>query len=225
MGGEDVNWSQRAAATRPVGFFASDMLLIWREAVGPLASTVLATPVGKLRLCARGEALVSVDWVEPEGVEGHLTPVLEQAAAALLRYFQAAHAPMELPLHPAGTEYQRRIWQQLAAIAPGQVASYGCVARELGSGARAVAAACRANPYPLIIPCHRVVATYGLGGYCGANDGPWLEIKKWLLAHEQSGMTEALDAKALIRRFSARGVSSFNNPLDKGRFQTSKAFR
>lgn len=162
------------------------MPLIWRKAEGPLAIYLLATPVGRLRLSARGESLVSIDWADAEaGETAATTPVLEAAAGALLDYFQTAQAPLDLPLHPAGTEYQRRVWTALAVIPPGQVASYGQLARALGSGARAVAAACRANPYPLVIPCHRVVAAHGLGGYCGASDGPWLEVKRWLLAHEQ----------------------------------------
>jgi O-6-methylguanine DNA methyltransferase len=63
---------------------------------------------------------------------------------------------------------------------------YGQVSKELGTGSRAVANACRANPIPIIIPCHRVVAVHGLGGYMGAVGGEALQIKKWLLHHEGS---------------------------------------
>lgn len=163
------------------------MTLIWREAIGPLVYSWLDTPVGKLRLSARGDALVSIDWDDAEEGDSPPTPILQQATEALQRYFQSsgAFAAAAVPLHPSGTAYQRRVWERLAAIPPGQVSSYGQLARELGSGARAVAAACRANPYPLLVPCHRVVAAHGLGGYCGANDGHWLEIKRFLLAHEQ----------------------------------------
>lgn len=168
------------------------MQLIWRQAEGPLISAVLDTPIGRLSLSARGEALVSIDFVDdvpadcPTNAAG-LTPLLAQAGAALTDYFQTG-ATLHLPLNPAGTAFQRRVWQRLADISSGSVVSYGHLAQDLGSGARAVAGACRANPYPLVIPCHRVVAAHGLGGYCGATTGNWLDIKRWLLAHEQRSL-------------------------------------
>ena len=71
-----------------------------------------------------------------------------------------------------------------APIPPGEVRTYGDLARSLGSGPRAVAGALRANPWPLLIPCHRIVGHQNLGGYCGHTDGPYLGIKRWLLLHE-----------------------------------------
>jgi methylated-DNA-[protein]-cysteine S-methyltransferase len=85
---------------------------------------------------------------------------------------------------PAGTPFQRRVWQRLSAIPAGETLTYGALARELGTSARAVGGACRTNPIPLVIPCHRVVATNGLGGYSGERGGDWLAKKRWLLAHE-----------------------------------------
>jgi methylated-DNA-[protein]-cysteine S-methyltransferase len=151
-----------------------------------LLSCRLATPVGCLRLSAQGATLVSIDWCDAASeAEAAESPVLESTRAALQAYFESALAVPAVPLHPAGTAYQRRVWQAMADIPTGDTASYGQLAQRLGSGARAVAAACRANPYPILIPCHRVVAAHGLGGYCGASDGPWLEVKRWLLAHER----------------------------------------
>lgn len=91
-----------------------------------------------------------------------------------------------LPLVPGGTPFQRRVWQALQAIPCGQTLSYGELAQRLGSGARAVAAACRSNPIPLVIPCHRVVAATGPGGYMGKTAGAALAIKQWLIDHESS---------------------------------------
>jgi methylated-DNA-[protein]-cysteine S-methyltransferase len=89
------------------------------------------------------------------------------------------------PLQPArGTPFQRRVWGLLQQIPVGEVRRYGEIASALGSSARAVAGACRANPLPILIPCHRVVAATGLGGYMGEIDGGALEIKRWLLHHE-----------------------------------------
>jgi methylated-DNA-[protein]-cysteine S-methyltransferase len=76
------------------------------------------------------------------------------------------------------------IWALLRAIPVGQTRTYGEVARELGSAARAVGQACRANPCPIVVPCHRVVGRHGLGGFAGDHQGSRLAIKRWLLHHE-----------------------------------------
>jgi methylated-DNA-[protein]-cysteine S-methyltransferase len=82
-----------------------------------------------------------------------------------------------------GTVFQQRVWQAIASIPLGQTRSYGQLAEQLNSGPRAVANACGANRIPLIIPCHRVLAKNGLGGFMqGKKNG--LNIKRWLLAHE-----------------------------------------
>nr|MBP6637063.1 methylated-DNA--[protein]-cysteine S-methyltransferase [Sulfuritalea sp.]MBP7423603.1 methylated-DNA--[protein]-cysteine S-methyltransferase [Sulfuritalea sp.] len=93
-----------------------------------------------------------------------------------------------LPLAPAGTHFQRRVWARIAAIPSGQTLSYGEVAAAIGSGPRAVGNACGANPYPIVVPCHRVVAAnHGLGGFARNSGGFLLDIKKWLLRHEHAG--------------------------------------
>jgi len=106
------------------------------------------------------------------------------ALVAMEDYFLYADKPFVLSLAPVGTPFQQRVWRSLQAIPAGQPRSYGVLAAELGSSARAVAAACRANPIPLFIPCHRVVAAHGLGGFMGAASGTPLRLKNWLLEHE-----------------------------------------
>jgi methylated-DNA-[protein]-cysteine S-methyltransferase len=76
------------------------------------------------------------------------------------------------------------VWQLLQQIPTGQTRRYGELATQLGSSAQAVAGACRANPLSILIPCHRVVAAGGLGGYMGQTEGEALEIKRWLLHYE-----------------------------------------
>ena len=84
---------------------------------------------------------------------------------------------------PRGTDYQRRVWQAISQIPFGETRTYSQLARQIGSGPRAVANACGANMLPLIVPCHRVVAQNGLGGFMQSKpDG--LRVKKWLLQHE-----------------------------------------
>ncbi len=90
-----------------------------------------------------------------------------------------------IPLAPVGTAFQRRVWSALRDIPRGTTKTYGELASELNSSARAVAGACRANPIPLLIPCHRVVAADGIGGYGGETVGANIELKRWLLEHER----------------------------------------
>jgi methylated-DNA-[protein]-cysteine S-methyltransferase len=108
----------------------------------------------------------------------------KQIAAALQAYFANPGYRFHLSLHLQGTPFQRRVWQALQAIPAGETRTYGDLAKQLHSGARAVGMACRANPIPVIVPCHRVVAANGLGGYAGKTAGRQLGIKRWLLQHE-----------------------------------------
>jgi methylated-DNA-[protein]-cysteine S-methyltransferase len=116
------------------------------------------------------------------------TRELEQTSVAWFSdYLSGRLRRPDFPWQLAGTPHQLRVWEALAAIAPGDTATYGELAAEIGSGARAVAAACRANPLPLLFPCHRIVARNGLGGFLGASDGAPLVLKRWLLEHERRG--------------------------------------
>ena len=114
----------------------------------------------------------------------HSSPAVARAVELLEAYFADPHAPLPLLQPLDGTPFQRRVWQALQQIPPGETLHYGELAHRLGSSARAVAGACRANPLPVLIPCHRVVSASGLGGYMGQINGPVLEIKRWLLQHE-----------------------------------------
>jgi methylated-DNA-[protein]-cysteine S-methyltransferase len=107
--------------------------------------------------------------------------LLRRAREQLHGYFDGELTQFDLPLAPIGTPYQRRVWQALCAIRYGETRSYLDIARSAGGSARSVGQANGSNPIPLIIPCHRVVATTHLGGYSG---GDGLATKRWLLAHE-----------------------------------------
>jgi methylated-DNA-[protein]-cysteine S-methyltransferase len=88
------------------------------------------------------------------------------------------------PLRLSGTPFQRRVWARLRQIPPGATRTYGELARQLETSPRAVGGACRANPVALFVPCHRVVAASGAGGFYGQSTGRWPAIKRWLLARE-----------------------------------------
>ena len=107
-----------------------------------------------------------------------------EVVALLSAYFADPHTPIPPQQPNCGTPYQRRVWLALQQIPVGEVRTYGELSAELKSSPRAVAQACRANPLPILIPCHRVVSASGLGGYMGKKSGTELEIKRWLLHHE-----------------------------------------
>ena len=111
-----------------------------------------------------------------------LAVLLEQQCRA---YFADPRAVFDLPLKPVGTAFQQQVWHAIAQLQSGERSTYGAIADRLHSGARAVGVACGANYFPLVIPCHRVVAKANLGGFMG-QDAPGLyrDIKLWLLNHE-----------------------------------------
>lgn len=108
----------------------------------------------------------------------------KRIAAELGAYFADAATPLRCPLQIAGSDYQQRIWQALQAIPVGSVKTYGQLADEVGGCAQAVGNACRQNPVPIYIPCHRVVARGGIGGFAGKTAGHRIDLKRWLLQHE-----------------------------------------
>ncbi|MGV8898242.1 MAG: methylated-DNA--[protein]-cysteine S-methyltransferase [Burkholderiaceae bacterium] len=109
-----------------------------------------------------------------------------EAAAQVTRYLEDPDTIFDLPLPELGTPFQRKVWQAIAAIPRGKVLTYGQIAKQIHSAPRAVGQACGANWFPLVIPCHRVTAANGLGGFAHHDDasGFHLSVKRWLLTHE-----------------------------------------
>ncbi len=127
----------------------------------------LHSPIGDLTVSEENGAIVALDW--GWGRDQTETALLAQARAQLFAYFDRACTGFDLPLAPEGTDFQRRVWAALQAIPYGQTRSYADLAARLGTAARAVGQANGANPIPILIPCHRVVAAGGLGGYSGGD--------------------------------------------------------
>lgn len=151
---------------------------------------VIDTPIPgchlALELC--GEQLAGLNFVTArEPLRAPLSDAGSYAVAQLALYFRNPYWPFDLPLLPQGSEFQRRVWQALCEIPVGSTVTYGQLAWRLESSARAVGSACRANPVPIVVPCHRVVAANGIGGFMGHNAGEEIDIKRWLLQHEQQG--------------------------------------
>jgi methylated-DNA-[protein]-cysteine S-methyltransferase len=126
----------------------------------------LHSPIGDLTISEEAGAVVALDWGWAR--DQTETPLLLEAKRQLERYFDGALRHFDLPLAPSGTPFRQKVWDAMQEIPAGETRSYGELAAAVGSAARAVGGACGANPIPVIIPCHRVLAAAGaLGGYSG----------------------------------------------------------
>lgn len=139
----------------------------------------LHSPIGDLTVSEESGEIVALDW--GWGRDQTETPILLRAKSALQEYFDGAPLA-DLPLRPHGSAYRQRVWQALRQIPAGQTRTYVEISRIAGGSARSVGGANAANPIAIFIPCHRVVAVAGLGGYSG---GDGLQTKQKLLDLER----------------------------------------
>lgn len=140
----------------------------------------LHSPVGELTLSEDDGAIVALDW--GWGRDQEETPLLLEAKAQLNAYFDGSRKDFSLPLRPYGSQFQQDVWKEMLSIPYGRTMTYGEMAKKLKSAAQPIGGACGRNPIPIIIPCHRVLASGGkLGGYTA--DGG-IEIKQALLQLE-----------------------------------------
>ncbi len=146
---------------------------------------VLEFPKMKVAVATRGDRVAEIRYLSPAAAT--LAPrnaLAERAARQLERYREDPDMAFDLPLRVEGSDFQKRVWQAMCAIPRGRTRTYGELAKELGGEARAVGQACGDNRLPIVIPCHRVVAADGIGGFGHATGGYLIEAKRWLLAHE-----------------------------------------
>ena len=146
---------------------------------------VIDFPKFKLGVKTRGERVVEIKYLPLSAqTVPPKTPLAERAAKQLERYRDNPDTTFDLPVLIEGSELQRGVWDKMCAIPRGRTRTYGELARELGADARAIGQCCGDNRLPIVIPCHRVVAADGIGGFGHATSGYLLEAKRWLLAHE-----------------------------------------
>ncbi|NWG86153.1 MAG: methylated-DNA--[protein]-cysteine S-methyltransferase [Hydrogenophilaceae bacterium] len=147
----------------------------------------LAMPFGALGVRIESAALTALEFL-PAGTPSFATqePLIEQLQSQLQAYLADPHFHFDLPLRLSGTPFRLRVWQALMQIAVGETRTYGELARQLDSSPRAVGQALGDNPVPIIVPCHRVVSSIGLGGFNHHAAGAALEVKRWLLRHEHA---------------------------------------
>lgn len=144
---------------------------------------LIATPIGPIRVEGDAEVLICIEI----GVEGAYrrgeSAIVRNAADQLESYFSGDLKVFYLPLPPAVSPRGQVLRAGLITVHYGETASYGELARRLESGPRAIGQLCARNPFPIVVPCHRVVEAGGVLGSYSSGDGP--TTKRWLLDHEQ----------------------------------------
>jgi methylated-DNA-[protein]-cysteine S-methyltransferase len=168
----------------------------------------LHTPLGTLTLSEDEGAIVALDW--GFGRDQQQTALLRRGREQLHAYFDGSLKHFDLPLAPSGSPYRRRVWEALAAIPFGETRTYADIARVAGGSARSVGGANGANPIPIIIPCHRVVGSTGLGGYSGA-DG--IETKLFLLDLEKGPAAPSAAGQARRRQGAGQLPPAFHEEI------------
>jgi len=148
---------------------------------------VVAFPWMKVAVKTRDERVSEIRYLPSSAsVVEPKNPLAARAARQLERYLIDPDAGFDLPLLVEGTPFQRRLWDALCEIPRGKTLTYGTLAKRLEAEPRAVGQACGDNRLPIVIPCHRVVASDGIGGFAHSTGGYLVEAKRWLLAHERA---------------------------------------
>jgi methylated-DNA-[protein]-cysteine S-methyltransferase len=133
----------------------------------------LDSPVGRLTLCEEDGFITGLIWGGKAAEPGEPTPLLLRAKREILAYFAGKRRDFDLPVKPDGSLTEIKVWQAMAAIPYGETRTYGEIAKATGVNARAVGQACGRNPIPILLPCHRVVAANGLGGFSAPGGVDW----------------------------------------------------
>ncbi len=159
------------------------MMIQWIEnCSGAKEFVTLLTPAGYLQLMIRLDVICQADWV----LKTDDTLSINDNHPVLQRLNLKENTQFAVKLLMQGSSFRQLVWSELGKIPYGTTLSYSALAAKIGSSARAVGNACRDNPYPFLIPCHRVVSISGLGGYCGQTTGDFMQIKAKLLQAEAS---------------------------------------
>ena len=151
-----------------------------------MARLAVETVFGALEFTEEDEEITSLAWLGRRGERdggnpSQSSPLLEEASRQLRAYADGQLTTFDLPLRPKGGPLQQDVMREMRAIPFGETRSYGDIAKKLGVAAQPIGQACGANPIPVIIPCHRVTGSHGIGGFSGMGG---VEMKVTLLRHE-----------------------------------------
>ena len=144
----------------------------------------IRTSVCALKIHRRQDVITNIEWDFSQD-----TDAAEKNDKHTLDFWPEPKQTISLKLLKQGTVHQNKVWAELLKIPLGSTLTYSALAKKIGSAARAVGNACRTNPYTLLIPCHRVVAVNGMGGYSGHRHGEYMKIKEKLLAYEADAVS------------------------------------
>ena len=159
-----------------------------------LFSAIVPAPFGFMGIRTEAGQVRELTYLPPHfGEKAAQDATADLAVRQVEQYLADADFQFDLPLAAVGSAFQQRVWAAINSIPRGTVRTYGQVAAAIGSAPRAVGQACGANWFPLVIPCHRVTAAGGLGGFSHHDDehGFHLSVKRWLLAHEGATLAGA----------------------------------
>lgn len=149
--------------------------------------SVIASPIGWIGIKIQGDKLSGITFLPvTDSLVPPKDPLTHHVVNELEHYFQNPTHAFAIDFLLSGTTFQQNVWQALREIPCGETRSYGELAKQLNSHPRAIGQACKTNPIPIIVPCHRIVAMHDLGGFAGKRQGPMMDAKKWLLAHERN---------------------------------------
>lgn len=149
-------------------------------------SARIKAPFATLGIVADDKVLLAIHFlpVNVSAKSPNTNTIAHLATVELMQYLDNPMHQFRLPIKMHGSKHQIDVWQAMQKIAPGKTLTYGDVAEKIASSPRAVGTACGRNPVPIVVPCHRIVAANGLGGFMGGKQGDPLAIKRWLLTHE-----------------------------------------
>jgi len=150
----------------------------------PEPDTVFDSQLGRIGLWFSGDVLIRIAYLQGHESVAAGSEIARRAQASIEGFVAGQGQSIDIAWRLEGTAFQKKVLAELLDIPYGEVRTYGEIAARLKTSARAVGNACRRNPLPLVIPCHRVVAAVGIGGYDGAQAGSRLEIKRRLLENE-----------------------------------------
>lgn len=152
-------------------------------------SCAISSPIGKLGIAIEGDYLTKIQFLSKDtALFTSNSSLVKQVISELQQYFVDPRFCFTIPYQVTGKQLQKQIWDKLLQIPVGTTITYGELAKSIGTSPRIIGNACRANPIPIIIPCHRVVAASGIGGFCGKSQGETIDVKRWLLRHEVSDL-------------------------------------
>lgn len=154
------------------------------DAVIPFVLANVESANLSLAITTTDRGLVGIDYVHDIPSQEPTDNISKEVVHQLECYFENPQWHFDLPLDLTGTQFQQRLWGALSDVPAGTTDTYGQLANLLSSGAQAIGQACRRNPVPVVLPCHRIVSRQGVGGYFGEVDGEKMIIKKALLTHE-----------------------------------------